>query len=137
MLLSVPGQGHLSAGAEGLSQLPAHSACQVSGWDRAAAKKMSSWQLCGMSGLFFPPLGRGEGLEMLALQPRRIPGRGSGAGMHGLRPHPFPEMALVRRLPMHCEGQCVPRLPRSPRSCDLCAVGAVEVPAGTMTCCHC
>lgn len=66
MLLGGPTQGHPGAGTEGLPQLPAHSPCQLSGWDSAAAKKMSPWQPCGTAGLFFPPLGRGEGLEMLA-----------------------------------------------------------------------
>ena len=104
---------------------------------RGSQRKMSPWQPCGTTGLFFPPLGRGEGLETPAARPRHSPGSGSGAGTRGLRPRPPPETASARRLPLCCEGQSVPRLTGSPRRREPCAVGAAGVPAGTGNHRHC
>lgn len=77
---------------------PASSAVK----DSTTAKKMSPWQRYGRTGLFFPPWGRGEGLETLAAQPRHVLGSGSWAGTHGLSPRPPPKEALARGLPLHC-----------------------------------
>lgn len=66
MLLGGPGQGHPGAGTYRVPQLPAHSPCQLSGWDSTTAKKNVTLATLWDDWPVFPPLSSREGWETLA-----------------------------------------------------------------------
>lgn len=86
-LLGGPGQGHPGAGTEGLPQLPAPSTQPL---PARRPPKMSPWQPCGTLAWFSLLRAERRGWKLRLLRPRRVPGSGSGAGMHGQSPCPPP-----------------------------------------------